>query len=122
MTGQLFESVILKRTFVAFTLGNRRIRLYPIVVAFATSFQFPSTRASMVKAFTRCPRRIYSCTRKRLNKVGLPKYIVNDAFVTLSSVAQYVSCLPSITLSAPNFFELPRTFEASAFVFTARLT
>jgi len=50
----------------------------------------------------------------------MPKSMVNEAFVTLSSVVQYESFLPSMALSAPNFFELPRTFEASAFAFSTR--
>src|SRR5436190_11459132 len=88
IAGQLFEAIMFRRICVVVMLGKRRMRLYPMVVAFANSFQFPSTHASTVNDFTRWPKRIYSCTKKRLNLVGLRKSIVNEAVFTWSSVAQ----------------------------------
>ncbi len=103
MVGQALASRIFRRSLSLVTFSNLSIRLSPMVVCLSISSQAPFTQASRENSFTRCPRGMYSCTRKRLKVNSFPKSKVRDALTTPSSVAQYVSGSPSATFHGIKF-------------------
>src|SRR5262249_55884379 len=118
--GQTGDLRIRRRTLSVVTGWPRTKRQLPMLVPVPNCDHWPSCPCSIANDSTRWPSGKNSRRRTTLNVTGLLNSSTTSALVAESSVAQYVSRLPSRRFAAAKRASLPRVLDAVTLASRAR--